>query len=726
MLKRSLATFGAVVMTASLLAACGGSSAKKTSITPQPVSRQTLQDILTVSGELRREETQTINAPTDGRVSKVNVKDAQEVNVGDAIFALDGREAVAVKGNFSFFRTLDVGSDGPDVQQLERILAGDGFSPGRVDRTFTEQTRAALAQWQAAHGYGGAKPETDETVQLSLSGNSAGYRLGKRSTGAATILSTATAVGNRGDTFVGPIAPARRGAVRVIPALARRAAVGTPDKPVINLSATPRYVDEGFVATWTLTADVAPTNSTIVALQIGGGATAGDSSRNADYKTLKNNATILAGQTSVSFSSDIFNDIVVENEEDITVTMTTQFGNDPNYVVGPSDRAAVTINANGTDIIPEITISADSAKTNEGQNATFRLRSNVELNRNLDIFVTITGSATIEKDYRPLANDYVTLTSGNTEVSFNIAPRSDDLVEPDETITVTVIADPDIISPPPYLPSYPSVVTVTVESGDVPELNISGGGDVREGASVAFTILATQVMVEDTTINFQVGGSATPGQDYQVLSGLALMRAGTSSVTITVRVFSDDVIFYPSDMIVADWPARIGTVAVDEGEFVLQGSPVLNLTEPVLTIKLKMTATQRSKIEVGMQADLQLEAGGQQIPGLITMLDETATVGADKTETYEGTVEATGDLPNVDGATVSIDVVIDKRVNVVAVPIAAVLKSGSKNYVRVITDSGRIKRTPIEIGLTQDEFIEVTKGLTGKELVVVSVTTPTE
>ena len=726
MFKRSLATLGAVVMTASLLAACGGSSTKKTSITPQPVSRQTLQDILTVSGELRREETQTINAPTDGRVSKVNVKDAQEVNVGDAIFALDGREAVAVKGDFSFFRTLDVGSDGPDVAQLERILASDGFSPGRVDRTFTEQTRSALAKWQVVHGYGGAKPETDETVQLSLSGNSAGYRLGKRSTGAATILSTATSVESSGGNFVGPIPPARRGAARAVPALARRAATGTPDKPVINVAGTPRYVDEGGVATWTLNADVAPANDTIVALQIGGGATAGDSNRNADYKTLKNNATILAGQTSVSFSSDIFDDIVVEDEEDITVTMTTQFGNDPNYVVGPSDRATITINANGTDIIPQITISADAAKTNEGQNATFRLRSNVELNRNLDIFVNITGSATVEQDYRPLANDYVTLTSGNTEVAFNISPRSDDLVEPDETITVTIVADPDIISPPPYTAAYPSVATVTVESGDVPELNIAGGGEVREGGSVSFTIVATQVMVEDTTINYQVGGSATPGQDYQVLSGLALMRAGASSVTITVRVFSDDVIFYPSDMIVANWPARIGTVAVDEGEFVLQGSPVLNLTEPVLAVKLKMTATQRSKIELGMEADVQLEAGGVPIPGLITKLDETSTIGADKTETYEGTVEATGDLPNVDGATVSIDVVIDERKNVVAVPIAAVLKSGSKNYVRVVTDAGRIKRVLIEVGLTQDEFIEVTKGLTGKELVVVSVTTPTE
>ena len=52
--------------------------------------------MLSVNGELRREKTQTINAPTDGRVSEVNVDDGQEVNVGDVLFALDGRAAVAV------------------------------------------------------------------------------------------------------------------------------------------------------------------------------------------------------------------------------------------------------------------------------------------------------------------------------------------------------------------------------------------------------------------------------------------------------------------------------------------------------------------------------------------------------------------------------------------------------------------------------------------------------
>ena len=85
MSKRLVAALGTVTITVGLLAGCGGGSKQETSITPQPVSRQTLQDVLTVNGELRREKTQTINAPTDGRVSEVNVDDGQEVNVGDVL-----------------------------------------------------------------------------------------------------------------------------------------------------------------------------------------------------------------------------------------------------------------------------------------------------------------------------------------------------------------------------------------------------------------------------------------------------------------------------------------------------------------------------------------------------------------------------------------------------------------------------------------------------------------
>ena len=105
-----------------------------------------------------------------------------------------------------------------------------------------------------------------------------------------------------------------------------------------------------------------------------------------------------------------------------------------------------------------------------------------------------------------------------------------------------------------------------------------------------------------------------------------------------------------------------------------------------------------------------------------TQLDDTATVAQDKTETYEGTVEATGKLPDVDGASVSIDITLAERKNVLAVPIAAVLKSGTGDYVRVVDDKGRLERRPITLGLAQDEYVEVTKGLKGDELVVVSIT----
>ena len=83
-----------------------------------PVERRTLSDEITVRGEIRRDQLQRITANVDGQVSSVLVDDGDTINAGDVLYAIDGRAAVAVNGDFSFFRRLDVGSDGPDVLQL--------------------------------------------------------------------------------------------------------------------------------------------------------------------------------------------------------------------------------------------------------------------------------------------------------------------------------------------------------------------------------------------------------------------------------------------------------------------------------------------------------------------------------------------------------------------------------------------------------------------------------
>ncbi|GIS34094.1 MAG: hypothetical protein Ct9H90mP5_05430 [Acidimicrobiaceae bacterium] len=69
-----------------------------------------------------------------------------------------------VDGDFSFFRRLDFGSDGPDVLQLERILSESGYDVGTVDQLFTEETSFGLRDWQIARGYGGAQAQNPTKI----------------------------------------------------------------------------------------------------------------------------------------------------------------------------------------------------------------------------------------------------------------------------------------------------------------------------------------------------------------------------------------------------------------------------------------------------------------------------------------------------------------------------------------------------------------------------------
>ena len=178
-------------------------------------------------------------------------------------------------------------------------------------------------------------------------------------------------------------------------------------------------------------------------------------------------------------------------------------------------------------------------------------------------------------------------------------------------------------------------------------------------------------VTKDTSVNYQLSGTAQNGADYRALSGTVIMKAGSSSVTVPINVINDDVIFKPSDMLVADWPARIGKVEVDEGEFVLQGNVVLSLTEPQFTITMKVSPTDRAELEVGQAVSVDLKVGGQILPGVISELNDSANVGAAGEELYEGTITVTGDFSAVDGATVSIDVTLAEALQVLAVPVAA-------------------------------------------------------
>ena len=677
-------------------------------IVPRPVERRDLTDMVTINGEVRRQEIQEINLPVDGKVSNVSVEDGDTVDTGDELFALDGRTAVAVSGDFAFYRQLDVGSEGPDVKQLETILAAGGYDVRDIDTLFTEETRRALAEWQRDRDYGGATPEQVETITVGLSSNSNGYQIGKSNTVAYTINPSVAAPSG--------FAAARLSSSARRSLLPRPVEVGTPAKPVIEVSASALDVDEGDSVTITFTATPAPERDTSVDLTIGGSATSGtrDNGSN-DYETIDNSFVMPAGQTTVTVTVPVWVDQVKEAREDLTVTITTQFGNDPNYIVGPSDQVRVRIAANGDDLVSYITVDASTNTVDEGSSVTFTLRTTVESNEDLDLSVALSGSAQQNIDLAKLDLDEITIPAGQKSTTLQVQTRRDDLVEGDESIVLSVVDTAD------YQLGSPSTATVKLVSSDLPELTLAGGGSISEGGSTSFTIIADAPVTEDTSINYQVGGTAQPGTDYKTLTGTVIMRAGSSRVSVTISTIDDDVIFLPSDMVVADWPARVGTVLVDEGEFVLQGSPVLTLNEPDFTITLSVTAGERADLEIGQKVSVSLDSSDQELDGAIATLDENATIADDGSELYEGTIAVEGDVAAVDGARATIDVTLSERLNVLAVPVAAVLRSAGGDEVRVVNDAGTITRVRVTIGLVDGEWVEIVEGLTGNELVVVDV-----
>jgi len=382
-----------------------------------------------------------------------------------------------------------------------------------------------------------------------------------------------------------------------------------------------------------------------------------------------------------------------------------------------SDASEVTVSIDDPDVpdVPILVLRADSETVSESGMATFTIETTVELVDDLDVFYVLEGTATPDVDFNAPDGD-ITMKKGLERVTLSIPIRADDDVEADESVTVRLIAEPSGA----YRLSDRDRATIQIKSADLPELTLTGGGEVTEGGTVIVTIQADQAPDNDTSVGYSVSGSAQAGIDYEVVTGTALLPAGQLSVDIPIRTILDDVFFMPGDMVVADWPARVGSVEVEEGDLVQRTTLLFNLTDPGFTITLFASPTDRSKLAEGQAVTVNLASGDQEVEGIITHLDDTATTSGGS-ETYEGVVDTAESLVGVDGAVVTIDVVVEQSLDAVVVPIAAVLSDGGQETVRVVTPDGIIERRAIETGMLDGAYVEVVTGVAPGEYVILEI-----
>ncbi|WP_185096823.1 Calx-beta domain-containing protein [Chitinophaga barathri] len=297
-----------------------------------------------------------------------------------------------------------------------------------------------------------------------------------------------------------------------------------------------------------LTAEAVTVNYTIA-----GTATAGS-----DYTTLSGTAIIPAGQNSVSVPVTVTNDQLIENTE--TVILTATNGSSASFAFTASTtNAAATVNildddsnaANRTLIVTKTT-DAFEPSTNGG--FSISLPAGVVPTEDITVTYTISGTATGGSDYAALTGTAV-IPAGQTSVSVPVTVTDDQTIEGTETVILTLgNGTSSSFTYTPGTTANSATVDITDDDDTAAnlELSISNAGDAAEpGTNGAFMVsLPTGVIsANPITVTYSIGaGTATPGTDYQAITGTVTIPAGQNGVSLPVSVI-DNLVIEPDETV---------------------------------------------------------------------------------------------------------------------------------------------------------------------------------
>ncbi len=299
----------------------------------------------------------------------------------------------------------------------------------------------------------------------------------------------------------------------------------TDDDGVIVSIDDPTPVLEGNTGTSTLTFTVSldqadPVNDTDIDYTITGGNEAGNGQ-----------VTIPSGDTSVEIDVTTDGDTVVEADETITVTL----DNTSNGAISGTDDEGTSSFTDDDGVIVSID---DPTPVVEGDGGTATLTFTVSLDQpdpvnDTDIDYTITGG-------NEAGSDQITIPSGDTSVEIDVTTNGDTVVEADEVVTVTLdntsngtLSGTDDEGTSSFTDDDSAVATITANDASAAESPINTG-------QFTVNLGATNGTGSPITVNYTVGGTATPSDDYNTLSGSINIPNGQQAATILVTPVDDN------------------------------------------------------------------------------------------------------------------------------------------------------------------------------------------
>ena len=262
-------------------------------------------------------------------------------------------------------------------------------------------------------------------------------------------------------------------------------------------------------------------------------------------------------------------------------------------------------------------------------------------------------------------------------------------------------------------------------SGDITAVNVKVGDTVTKG-QVLFTIDTEQVAneknsVDSAQVNLQEAqsdlarmqilydGGDLSEQEYEQYTNAvktAQLQYNSAKTSYDQQV-SYSSVTAPISGKVESCSAEVYDRASTNGELcVISGEGEKKVTFYV---------TQRMLENLAVGDSLTVEKSGNAYNAVI---DEVNTMVDDSTGMFKVEAQlADTDNNAATGSTVKLTVTTGKAENVMTIPVDAVYYSGGNAYVYLYED-GKAKKASIEVGINDDDYVEVTGGLSADDLVV--------
>jgi multidrug efflux pump subunit AcrA (membrane-fusion protein) len=197
-----------------------------------------------------------------------------------------------------------------------------------------------------------------------------------------------------------------------------------------------------------------------------------------------------------------------------------------------------------------------------------------------------------------------------------------------------------------------------------------------------------------------------------------------------VRQIENCKLYAPGDGIVvyANDPMRsFGSNApqIEEGATVRERQKIFSLPDITrMQVNTKVHESQIDKIASGMKARIRVDAFSEtELDGTVLdvapLPDPTSFFSSD-VKVYTTRVKIDNPLPGLrPGMNAEVTILVDRKENVLSVPVQAILEYRGKDHLAVRAPGG-YERREVELGATNDRFVEVTKGVSPGAIVALN------